>query len=109
MKRITLPSVFLIAIAVLVSPACIRKKPAQPPQPPAHTKPVRPHPVDPKAQQRYYDLGLQQYSKENYEEARRAFQEAVEAGPSTQLGVNAQENIRKIDQILKTLEEIEKK
>jgi Tfp pilus assembly protein PilF len=106
MERIALPIVFVLAIVVLVSPACARKKP---PQPPMHTKSVRPRPVDPKAQQQYYDLGLQQYSKENYEEARRAFQDAVDAGPATQLGVKAQENIRKIDQILKTLEEMEKK
>ena len=66
-------------------------------------------PVDPKAQQHYYDLGLQQYSKENYGKAKEAFQQAVEFGPNTALGVKAQENLKKIQQILKTLEELESK
>jgi TolA-binding protein len=66
-------------------------------------------PVDVKAQQQYYDLGLQQYSKENYGEAKKAFQAVVELGPKSALGTRAQENLRKIQQILKTLEEIESK
>lgn len=66
-------------------------------------------PVDVKAQQQYYDLGLQQYSKENYGEARKAFQMVVELGPKSALGTRAQENLRKIQQILKTLEEMESK
>jgi TolA-binding protein len=66
-------------------------------------------PVNPKAQQHYYDLGLQLYSKENYQEARKAFQQVVDNGPGTTLGLKAQENINKIDQILKTLEDIESK
>jgi tetratricopeptide (TPR) repeat protein len=66
-------------------------------------------PVDPKVQQHYYDLGLQLYSEENYAEAEEAFQQAVDRGPSTLLGIKAQENIRKIEQILKTLEEMENK
>lgn len=66
-------------------------------------------PVDAKAQQQYYDLGLQHYSKENYREAKKAFQQVVELGPNTTLGMKAQENLKKIHQILKTLEEIESK
>jgi len=82
------------------------------PPPPSTPKPVaRPQakPVDAKAQQQYYDLGLQQYSKENYGKAKEAFQQAVEFGPNTALGVKAQENLKKIQQILKTLEELELK
>jgi hypothetical protein len=77
-----------------------------------HAKPARrqqPKPVDVKAQQRYYDLGLQHYSKEHYRDAKRSFQEVVELGPNTVLGLKAQENLKKIQQILKTLEEIESK
>ena len=66
-------------------------------------------PIDAKAQQHYYDLGIQQYSKENYGKAKEAFQQAVEFGPNTALGVKAQENLKKIQQILKTLEEYESK
>ena len=66
-------------------------------------------PVDAKAQQQYYDQGLQYYSKENYGEAKKAFRAVVELGPNTQLGIKAQENLKKIQQILRTLEEIESK
>jgi len=66
-------------------------------------------PVDVKTQQRYYDLGLQQYSSENYGEAKEAFQQVIEYGPNTVLGMKAQENLKKIERILKTLEEIEAK
>ena len=79
--------------------------------PPSHQqKPAaRQQHVDAKAQQRYYDQGLQQYSKDNYGEAKAAFQQVVDLGPNTTLGLKAQENLRKIEQILKTLEEIEAK
>jgi len=66
------------------------------------------HP-DPKAQQQHYDEGLQQYSKDNYGEAKEAFQQVVDLGPNTELGLKAKENLKKIDQILKTLDEIESK
>ena len=67
---------------------------------------TRPH-VDEKAQQRYYDRGLEQYSKENYGDAKAAFEQVLDLGPHTALGIKAQENLRKIERILKTLEEIE--
>ena len=66
-------------------------------------------PPDSKVQQQYYDLGVQQYSKENYGEAKEAFEHALELGPNTALGAKAQENLKKIQRILKTLEEIEAK
>lgn len=65
--------------------------------------------VDAKAQQQYYDLGLQQYSNENYGEAKKTFQQVIEYGPNTVLGLKARENLKKIERILKTLEEIESK
>jgi outer membrane protein assembly factor BamD (BamD/ComL family) len=66
------------------------------------------HP-DARAQQQYYDQGLQQYSKDNYGEAKASFQQVVDLGPNTTLGLKAKENLKKIDQILKTVEEIESK
>jgi outer membrane protein assembly factor BamD (BamD/ComL family) len=62
-----------------------------------------------KTQQYYYDQGLQQYAKENFGEAKESFQRAIDAGPNTTLGMKAQENLRKIHQILKTVEDIESK
>lgn len=75
--------------------------------PPA--KAPRPQYVDSRAQQQYYDLGLQQYTKENYGEAKEAFEQAIELGPNTTLGQKSQENLKKIQRILKTLQEIESK
>jgi len=65
--------------------------------------------VDINAQQYYYDRGVQKYSRERYEEAEADFQRVIENGPGTTLGQRAQENIKKIQQILKTLEEIRAK
>jgi len=70
---------------------------------------THPQHIDPKAQQQHYDEGLQQYSNDNYGEAKAAFQEVVALGPNTALGMKAKDNLKKIDQILKTLEEIESK
>ncbi len=66
-------------------------------------------PVDVRAQQDHYDQGLKYYSREKYDEARKAFQRVVDLGPNTSLGQKAQENLRKIQQIMKTVEEIESK
>lgn len=101
------------AVPVLSGCALFAKKP--PPMPssssPAPKQQTRPQPKsgDSRAQKQFYDLGVQHYSKENYNEARSAFQQAVDLGPDTMLGQKAQENLRKIQQILKTLEEIESK
>ena len=83
----------------------------QPKAPPVHKPTVKPQPkpVDTEAQQSYYDLGLQHYLKEDYTEAKKAFQQVVQIGPGTTLGLKAQENLKTIEQILKTLREIESK
>jgi len=91
---------------LLALSGCAALRKAPPPKP--ATRPQT-KPVDAKAQQHYYDLGLQQYSKENYGKAKEAFQQVVEFGPNTALGLKAQENLKKIQQILKTLEELESK
>jgi len=77
--------------------------------PPQKVSNSHPQHIDPKAQQQHYDEGLQQYSKDNYGEAKVAFQQVVDLGPNTVLGLKARDNLKKIDQILKTLEEIESK
>lgn len=87
----------------MVVAGCAIPKAAPPPKSSA-----RQH-VDVRAQQQYYDLGLQQYTKENYGEAKEAFEEVVELGPKSALGRKAQENLKKIQRILKTLEEMESK
>jgi len=92
-------SVFLVVAGCALLP----KTP--PPQKPVSS---RPH-VDAKSQHHYYDLGLQHYSRENYGEAKEAFQQAVDFGPNTDLGIKAKQNLKKIEQILKTLEEIQSK
>lgn len=97
-------------IAILLATGCASTPKPAPPAPPApHPKPIARPAVDVKAQQLFYDKGLQLYSQENYNEAKNAFQQVVELGANTALGLKAEENIRKIDQILKTLKEIESK
>jgi len=85
--------------------------PSPPPDQPKQT--AHPHtqqkPVDVKAQKRYYDQGLQYYSAEDYPNAKEAFEEVVALGPNTALGIKAQENLKKIETILKTLDELESK
>lgn len=73
------------------------------------TTPSQPKTVDAKAQQYYYDLGLRNYAEENYGEAKKAFRRVIENGPKTALGLKANENLKKIERILKTLAEIEAK
>jgi len=96
--------VYSMMLLALSGCAGLWKKPPPPPPKPAARPQAKP--VDAKAQQHYYDLGLQHYSKENYGKAKEAFQQAVEFGPNTALGVKAQENLKKVQQILKTLEEL---
>jgi TolA-binding protein len=100
---------FICSMMLIVLSACALFKKTPPPPPPAPPRsPARQH-VDAKAQQQYYDLGVQQYSRENYGEAKEAFELVLKLGPNTALGVKAQENLKKIERILKTLEEIETK
>lgn len=96
-----------IAFLLVTGCALIQNEPSPPP---TQQRPsAKPHSVDAKAQQKQYDLGLQQYSREDYEEAKKSFEQVIELGPGTALGVKAKENLKKIDQVLKTLEEIKSK
>ena len=97
----------ICCIVVLSAAACATTQQKEPPLPRQKDMQRQPRQVDAKAQQQFYDQGLKLYSREKYREAKKAFQQAVQNGPRTSLGVKSQENIRKIDQILKTLEELE--
>ncbi len=103
-RSITLVPVrtFLLFVAViLLAAGCTA--PARPAKQAEHPR------VDVKAQQMYYDQGLKYYSQENYRAAQEAFQKVVENGPSTSLGLKAQENLKKLQQILKTIDTIHSK
>ncbi len=100
--------VLVCSVTLLALSGCTLLHKPPPPQPKPAVR-MKTRPADAKAQQHYYDLGLQHYSKENYGKAKEAFQLAVEYGPTTALGMKAQENLKKIQQILKTLEELELK
>jgi TolA-binding protein len=103
-KLLSYGAVFLIVSGCVIAP--------QAPSPPRHPKRAvrqQQRPVDERAQKRYYDEGLQYYSAERYLSAKEAFEEVVDLGPHTALGLKAQENLRKIEKILKTLDELESK
>ncbi len=104
MRSFLCPGPFLraaaAAVALLFAAGCATA-------PSKQTKPEQR--VDVGAQQLYYDRGLKNYAKENYRAAQEDFQKVVDNGPTTSLGVKAQENLKKIQQILKTLENIEAK
>ena len=74
----------------------------------ASVKTVQTVKSSPEAQKKAYDSGLKYYSDEKYHEARKAWQSAIGYGPSTPLGKKAQEYLQKTEEILKTLQEIEK-
>ena len=65
-------------------------------------------PVDPAAQQRHYDMGLKYYADEKYAEAKKAWQAVLQNGPNTPLAAKAREYLKKTEQVLKTLQEMEK-
>lgn len=65
--------------------------------------------IDTKAQQLHYDRGIQAYSKENFEEAKTQFQSVIDLGPNSSLGLKAQENLKKVTQVIKSVEEIKSK
>lgn len=104
-KLLVYGAAFLIVAGCATAP---QAPPAQPRQPKRAVRPQQ-KPVDAKAQKRYYDQGLQYYSAEDYSNAKEAFEEVVDLGPNTALGVKAQENLKKIEKILKTLDELESK
>lgn len=106
-KRAFLRALLCCCVLLPFSPGCIPATKAPHSSSPRAAAKPRPKPVDAEAQQRWYDLGLRNYSQENYGEAQHAFQAVVENGPNTLLGQKAQENLKKIEQILKTLKEIE--
>jgi Tfp pilus assembly protein PilF len=102
-RKLLVCVVLVSALAGCVTPKKARHAPRKPSARP------QTRPVDAKAQQHYYDLGLQQYSKEDYDDAEESFEQAVAYGPNTPLGQKAKENLKKVQKILKTLEEIESK
>lgn len=109
----------LLLVVAVGNSACSLLKPsaATPPAKPAQkaierkpeSRPQPPKPVDTRAQQQYYDRGVQAYSLEKYEEAKEAFLRAIDIGPKTELAAKARENLKKVMQVLKTLDEIRSK
>jgi TolA-binding protein len=99
----------IYGLVLLVATGCVAFPTASSAPSPHQRSGTKPHTVDGKAQQKYYDLGLQYYSRESYGEAKEAFLQVIELGPNTALGVKAQENLKKIERVLQTLEEIKAK
>lgn len=107
MKTLTNTTYLFISFVLITAlSGCAKKIEEQQPAPKRSTSRGR---VDTKAQQQYYDLGLKYYTDENYTEAKKAFQQVIQNGPDTSLGVKARHNLDKTEQILKTLKEMEDK
>jgi outer membrane protein assembly factor BamD (BamD/ComL family) len=100
-KKTTCVIVYLIICLSLgfLLTACPRKTPQKPP----------PEVVDMGAIQDYYNQGLQFYADEQYGEAKKAWQQVIKLGPNTRLAVKARAYVKKVNRMLKTLQEIENK
>jgi len=83
-----------------------QQKPKPQPKPKLQSKPK---PADTEAAKQYYDQGLQEYSRENYQKAMALFQRVIDLEPYAELKSKAEENLKKTQQILKTLNSIETK
>jgi TolA-binding protein len=100
-KNISVIAYAIICLSIcFLFTACPRKTPQKPPAPEV---------VDMAAIQDYYNQGLQFYADEQYVEAKKAWQEVIKLGPKTDLAVKARAYVKKVNRVLKTLKEIEKK
>ena len=81
-----------------------QQAPKAAPKPPAAKTPAVPGETT--SQQTYYDMGMRYYSQEKYVEAKKAWERVIKLGKRTPLADKARENIKKTDQILKTLKEM---
>ena len=104
--------ILLLGLAFLIMAGGVACQTVPEPYPPSRTVPAARQPsqaVDTKAQQLHYDKGIQAYSNENFEEAKVEFQRVVDLGAGSALGLKAQENLKKVNQILRSVEEIKSK
>lgn len=112
MMHMVFRKIFLLGLAFLIVAGVVACQSVPKPYPPSKTVPKTPppsQPVDIKAQQLHFDRGIQAYSKEKFEEAKAEFQNVIGLGASSALGLKAQENLKKVNQILKSVEEIKSK
>lgn len=89
------------------------KKPAEPKNSaPTGVIPIpspAPKMFNPAEQKQLYDIGVKFYSEEKYLDAKKAWGQVIEMNATTDLALKAQEHLKKVDQMLKTLETIEHK
>lgn len=90
----------VVTAVVLVGGCAAPKKPAPAPVQAAGSQ---------AAQKRAYDRGVALFGEEKYEQARRAWKEAVSLGPATPVGRKAKDNLDKVETILRSLQEIQGK
>lgn len=84
-------------------------KAAKPVPKDASLRPVSRPAADPEAQKRAYGRAMKLFTEESYSEAKQAFTEVVRLGPDTELGQKARANLKKVEQMLQSLREIESK
>lgn len=87
-------------------PAAEKYQQEHKPAPKQQVPKTPPVPSSLSTQQKYYDTGMRYYSQEKYAAAKKAWQRVIKLGRRTELANKARENIKKVDQILKTLKEM---
>jgi outer membrane protein assembly factor BamD (BamD/ComL family) len=87
---------YLIILCLLA--ACVHKAPS-----------TTPEAVDIAVLQDYYNQGLQFYADEQYGKAKKVWMKVIRLGPDTLVAAKARVYVKKVNRILKTLNEIEKK
>lgn len=93
-----LPCHAILFLTICLLGACVHKSPSPSPEP-----------ADSAVLQEYYNQGLQFYADEQYVKARNVWMKVIKLGPDTAVAAKARVYVKKVNRILKTLKEIEKK
>lgn len=94
-----------VLLLIVVLGACVPTKNKKT----ASKGPIKPVASNAVAQKRSYDAGVGHFAEERYAAAKKAWQETVRLGPATAIGQKAKDNLQKVDAILSSLNELEKK
>lgn len=104
--RLASGAVLFAALLALGPVGCQSWKPRKAPAKASRAHRAPPARVDLDGQRRAYERGVAHFGEDKFAEAREAWLEAVRRGPETELGRKARENLAKVENILKSLREL---